>query len=161
VTVVPWNDKLISFFKCQLSAIISGATQSPNMMEIVMGDHKKSRSSELWRRVVLWKDASVSEVHDGSASPWRWRQQGPPKRWYLTITLHGVTTQKTSTWVFIAVKVSSLAPNNKILNFVWLHEQKPYFAVNIDFPCASQYCVAATNFITKCTECSWIHLSWD
>jgi hypothetical protein len=26
--------------------------------------------------------------------PWRWRQQGPPKRWYLTTTLHGVTTLK-------------------------------------------------------------------
>jgi hypothetical protein len=28
-------------------------------------------------------------------SPWRWRQHGPPKRWYPTATLHGVTTQKT------------------------------------------------------------------
>jgi len=23
---------------------------------------------------------------------WRWRQQGPPKRWYPTATLHSVTT---------------------------------------------------------------------
>jgi hypothetical protein len=30
--------------------------------------------------------------------PWRWRQHGPPKRWYPTTTFHGVTTQKTSTW---------------------------------------------------------------
>jgi len=27
---------------------------------------------------------------------WRWMQQGPPKRWYPTATLHGVTTQKTT-----------------------------------------------------------------
>jgi len=31
--------------------------------------------------------------------PWRWRQQGPLKRWYPTAILHGVTTQKTSTWI--------------------------------------------------------------
>jgi len=30
-------------------------------------------------------------------SPWRWRHYDPPKRWYPTITLNGVTTQKTST----------------------------------------------------------------
>jgi len=30
-------------------------------------------------------------------SPWRWRQYGPPKRWYPTTKLDGVTTQKTST----------------------------------------------------------------
>jgi len=27
-------------------------------------------------------------------SPWRWKQQGPSKRWYPTATLHGVTTHK-------------------------------------------------------------------
>jgi hypothetical protein len=30
-------------------------------------------------------------------SPWRWRQHGRQKRWYPTTTLHGVTTQETST----------------------------------------------------------------
>jgi hypothetical protein len=29
---------------------------------------------------------------------WRWRQRGPPKHWYPTTTLHGVTTQKNSTF---------------------------------------------------------------
>jgi hypothetical protein len=28
--------------------------------------------------------------------PWRWRQQSPPKRWYHTATLHGITTHKNS-----------------------------------------------------------------
>jgi len=31
-------------------------------------------------------------------SPWSWRQNVPLKRWYPTIILHCVTTQKTSTW---------------------------------------------------------------
>jgi len=31
-------------------------------------------------------------------STWRCRKKGPPKHWYPTVTLHGVTTQKTSTW---------------------------------------------------------------
>jgi hypothetical protein len=26
-------------------------------------------------------------------SPWRWRQRGQPKRWYPTVTLHGVASQ--------------------------------------------------------------------
>jgi len=30
---------------------------------------------------------------------WRWRQHGPPKLWYPTTTLHGVTTQKTWNWI--------------------------------------------------------------
>jgi len=30
-----------------------------------------------------------------STSPWKWRQHGPPKCWYPTITLHGITTRKT------------------------------------------------------------------
>jgi hypothetical protein len=34
-------------------------------------------------------------------SPWRWRQQGRPKLWYPTSTLHGVTTQKTSVWIIL------------------------------------------------------------
>jgi len=34
-------------------------------------------------------------------TPRRWRQQGPPKRWYPTTTLHGITTQKTMTWIKI------------------------------------------------------------
>jgi hypothetical protein len=36
-----------------------------------------------------------------------WKQHGAPKRWYPTITAHGVTTQKTSTlvqWNYCASK---------------------------------------------------------
>jgi len=28
--------------------------------------------------------------------PWGWRHQDPPKHWYPTTALHGVTSQKTS-----------------------------------------------------------------
>jgi hypothetical protein len=41
-----------------------------------------------------------------TSSPWR--QHVPPKRWYPTITPHGVITHKTSTWIFTAVKTSNL-----------------------------------------------------
>jgi len=30
----------------------------------------------------------------------RWRQHGPLKRWYPTTTLHGMTSQKISTWIY-------------------------------------------------------------
>jgi len=32
-------------------------------------------------------------------SEWRWRQQGPPKPWYPTPAVHGITIQKTLTWI--------------------------------------------------------------
>jgi hypothetical protein len=40
---------------------------------------------------------------------WRWRQQDPLKHWFPTATLHGTTNQKTSTWIFTAMKTSSLS----------------------------------------------------
>jgi hypothetical protein len=43
-------------------------------------------------------------------TPWRWRQHGHLKHWYPTTKLHGVTTQKSSTWNITAVKVSKFAP---------------------------------------------------
>jgi len=32
-----------------------------------------------------------------------YQQHGPPKLWCPTTTLHGVRTQKTSTWILTAV----------------------------------------------------------
>jgi len=49
-----------------------------------------SRFSGLWRRVVL-----IPSSH------WGWRQHGLPKLCYPTTTLHGFTTQQTSTWIWI------------------------------------------------------------
>jgi len=37
------------------------------------------------------------------ASSWEWRQQCPPKRRYPATALHGVTTQKNSSWKFLCV----------------------------------------------------------
>jgi hypothetical protein len=52
----------------------------------------KSRSFAFWRRVELWKDNNVSEVHAASifTSPWRRRrrQHGPLKLWYPTAAQH-------------------------------------------------------------------------
>jgi len=53
------------------------------------------------------KDLDLTESSHFT-SPWRWRRHGPPKRWYHTASLHGVTTQKTSTWNITAVQASKL-----------------------------------------------------
>jgi len=39
--------------------------------------------------------------------PWRWRQHWPPTRWYPTTILHGVITQKTTTWNITAMNSTS------------------------------------------------------
>jgi hypothetical protein len=67
----------------------------------------RPRSYGLWRPVVLWQYTNVSGVH-GASSGWIWRQYGPLKRWYPTVTLHGVATQKTSTWNITAGRASKL-----------------------------------------------------
>jgi hypothetical protein len=51
-------------------------------------------NANLWNRTTLVSQVEVFWV----VTPWRRRQHGPPKRWHPTTTLHGVTTQKTSTW---------------------------------------------------------------
>jgi len=64
----------------------------------------KSRSSVLRRHVDLCQDTIVSEVH----FTLKMEAAGLPKRWYRNTTLHGVTTQKTSTWNITAAKASEL-----------------------------------------------------
>jgi hypothetical protein len=44
--------------------------------------------------------------------------EGLPKRWYSTATLHGVTTQKSWTWIFTTVETSNLV---LICNFCLSH----------------------------------------
>jgi hypothetical protein len=39
--------------------------------------------------------------------PWRWRQCVPPKRWFAQ-ELHGSTSQKTASFIVIAVKTSNV-----------------------------------------------------
>jgi hypothetical protein len=47
---------------------------------------------------MFWVGTPCSDVVGYQrTSPWRWWQHDPPKRWYPTATLHGVTTHKTST----------------------------------------------------------------
>jgi hypothetical protein len=55
----------------------------------------------------LWNVGDLPQ-HYRASQPRRWRKHWPPKRWYPTTTLHGVTTQKTSTWNTTAVKASKL-----------------------------------------------------
>jgi hypothetical protein len=56
-------------------------------------------------------------------SPWRWRQRGPPKRWYLATTLHGITPQKTSTWIF-TLKTEAAQSSETLVSYhntTWRH----------------------------------------
>jgi len=45
----------------------------------------------------LW-NVGILPQHYTLSQPRRWMQHGPPKRWYPTTTIRGVTTHKTSTW---------------------------------------------------------------
>jgi hypothetical protein len=55
------------------------------------------------------------------SSPWRWRQHGPPKHCYPTTGLHGVTTQKTLTWIFNAMKTSNLVRHWSVVFHYFSH----------------------------------------
>jgi hypothetical protein len=61
--------------------------------------------SGFWHRVVLRQDTG------GFFLPWRWRQQGPPKRWCPTATLHGVTTRKVSSYSTLLYSLKKLYPD--------------------------------------------------
>jgi hypothetical protein len=39
--------------------------------------------------------------------PWRWRQHVPPKRWYLSTKLHGITSQKSIVLISFTARASS------------------------------------------------------
>jgi hypothetical protein len=56
----------------------------------------KSKSFGLWRRVVLWQDTKVSEVHAASSfnSHFEDGVSIDLKSFYHTTALHGITTQQ-------------------------------------------------------------------
>jgi len=62
-------------------------------------------------------------------SHWRERQREPPKHWYPTTAIQGVTTHKTSTWSSTAVETSKLVPTHsaKVKN-VWSSTSTPLYA---------------------------------
>jgi hypothetical protein len=66
----------------------------------------------------LWNVGILPQLYTAS-QPRRWGQYVPLKRWYPTTALHGVTTQKTSTWDFTAVKTCNIAPNMALLQREW------------------------------------------
>jgi hypothetical protein len=55
---------------------------------------------DIWNAGILTQHYTTSQPRRPrpGSSPWRWRQHGPPKRWYPTTTPHGVTIQKTLSW---------------------------------------------------------------
>jgi len=68
--------------------------------------------------------SSSSLLSTCSIPPWRWRQYGPPKLWNPTASLHCVTTQKTSTWLYIAMKTSNFISGEVLLLIYSLAAEK-------------------------------------
>jgi hypothetical protein len=65
-----------------------------------MMDHKFGYA---WQKAPIWgllvaQPTLLIRTQTDISSPWRRRQHWPPKHWYPTTTLHGVTSQKTSKW---------------------------------------------------------------
>jgi hypothetical protein len=50
----------------------------------------------------------------------RWKQQDPPKRRCPTIILHGVTTQKTSTWIWATLFSLGTVRRKYLLDYIFL-----------------------------------------
>jgi len=73
---LPYQVRLILHVVCTLVPVI------------LLKEHFRGHSNE---SVAL--DRTSSQLSEFS-SPWRWRQHGPPKRWYPTTRLPGVTIQK-------------------------------------------------------------------
>jgi len=51
---------------------------------------------EVFQVVMSYSDVGGYQHFRG---PFRWKQHGPLKYWYPTTTQHGITKQKTSTWI--------------------------------------------------------------
>jgi hypothetical protein len=71
---------------------------------------------------------SVSAFPAPFTSPWWWRQQDPLKHWYLTTTLHGVTTHKTFSWT-----ISIFFRTNLTSDWLFLHKDITWL-FNIQLP---------------------------
>jgi hypothetical protein len=58
-------------------------------------------------------------------SPWRWRQQGPPKLRYSTTSLYDVTTQKTMNWrdasVYFTLKMEAARSSETSVSYTSLY----------------------------------------
>jgi len=89
--------------KCNLHIFLRIQWFKPYAMEVC----QKFWLFELLRRVVWWLDTNVRRT---APPPWRWRQRGRPKHWYLTNKLYGRATQKITNSLFTAVKTWTLAP---------------------------------------------------
>jgi hypothetical protein len=77
--------------------IISWAVEQPAAFQRGYFIYHSVLGSGLCRPTALQPPPPHTLFPSPVTSPWRWRQQGPPKHWYPTTSLHGVTVQKKST----------------------------------------------------------------
>jgi hypothetical protein len=92
----------------------------PQPKDLDLNLHLEDGSSmDLWNVGILPQHYAASQPRRPwlESSPWRGRQHWPPKRWYPTTTLHGVTTQN-STWIILKVEAAwnskTVVPQHKI-----------------------------------------------
>jgi hypothetical protein len=98
-----WAVKMEASRSPETSVSYHNTTWRQNPEDLVLKLHPEDGSSNVHRNVGIllqYYTASHPRRLWPESSPWRWRQQRPPKRRYPTTILHGVTTQKTSTWIF-------------------------------------------------------------
>jgi hypothetical protein len=76
---------------------------------------KQNFSQKIWRKRPLGRLKSLSGLWLHVVVLLRYRRFGVPcclhlKGWYPTTSVHGVTTQKTVTWILIVVETSNPTP---------------------------------------------------
>jgi len=103
-------------------------------------------------------------------SPWCSRPHGPLKWWYPAATLHGITNQKASTWIFTAVKTSNLTSKRLCYTERTLDEEtRTHSAVTImqlptayfvDYVTGRKYVSSpkVSNFFFYVTHHTWFHV---
>jgi hypothetical protein len=84
-------------------------------LEIFLKILNTNKRSDFTRRGALNVGGNQEGCFRGLATfkSWRWSHCGTPKRWYTTTLLHGVITQKDTTWILTASFMRTVCKNWK------------------------------------------------
>jgi len=88
--------------------------------------------------VVAWSSETLVSYITTWRHISRWRQHGAPKLWYPTTALHGVRTQKTSTWFYLMMHTNmSLTVKLQVTSYTILYT---YFFCSNAKPFVTSWC---------------------